>query len=271
VNCFEVNDHLGDAIDGALSEQVRNRFEEHLVKCIQCRNSYEFELLGKSLVRAKLRHVSAPSSIQVSIIESLRKEFAEPESIFGWLFAPPNRVRAIAVGLAGISIVIMLSFPPWRAETPGVNVASANLIQQSILNFARIQSGDLEPTMKTCQPEGVLGFFEQRNVNFLVNVMPIENCEWYGAIVSEHEGIKLAHVVYKFNGHMMYVYQVGKDDVLNSPMLPATAQKALLESGWYVEPDDAGRNVVLWMANGTLCAAVSSMPKDRLLALLAPN
>lgn len=271
MNCLEVNDHLGDAIDGALSGQIRKRFEDHLVKCIRCRNSYEFELLGKSLIRAKLHPVSAPSSIQVSITESLRKESVEPKSSFERLFAPRYRLPALAAGLAGLIIIMMFAFPQWRGTPTGVSVASANILQQSILNFAAIQSGDLEPAMKTCQPEGVLGFFEEKDISFLVNVMPIENCEWYGAIFSEHEGIKQAHVVYKFNGQMMYVYQVGKEDVLNSSMLPQKAQEALLETGWYVDPDVDGRNIVLWMANGTLCAAVSSMPKDRLLALLTPH
>jgi hypothetical protein len=100
--------------------------------------------------------------------------------------------------------------------------------------------------------------------------MPMENCEWYGAISSDYGGIKLAHVVYKVDEYTMYVYQVEQDAIKEgSPLqLPAAARASLEKSGWYTDPEHPDHNVVLWTTNGTLCAAVSSLKKDRLLALL---
>jgi hypothetical protein len=101
-------------------------------------------------------------------------------------------------------------------------------------------------------------------------VKNIESCDWYGASSSDYNGVKLAHVVYKIGDELMYVYQVSEQDVEKGSLLqlPLAARTALAETNWYTDPDHPECNVVLWRDNGTLCAAVSTMKKDRILALL---
>jgi hypothetical protein len=50
--------------------------------------------------------------------------------------------------------------------------------------------------------------------------------------------------------------------------LPAEAKKELLDTDWYIKEVSDDRTIVLWRYENTLCAAVSSMKKEQLVALL---
>ena len=66
------------------------------------------------------------------------------------------------------------------------------------------------------------------------------------------------------------MYEVEKEQAMRGPILslPSAARASLQETGWYTDPQHKDCNVVLWTVNKTLCAAVSTMKKDRMLALL---
>ncbi len=266
MNCLEIDRHLGDAIDGVLPDHVKKTFHDHLIMCRGCRTSFEFELFGKKMVRGKLRRVPTPDSVRTQISNSLRKEIDEV-GLLQRLFGTNASLPAFAGGIAIIAITLVVTSPEWfsRGGTP-----PNDIIAQSLQNFALIQSGELKPSIISCSPEGVIGYFDQNGVKFVVNVIPMENCDWYGAMLSEYAGGKLAHVVYKVDDHMMYVFQAKKEDILRGSLfaLPATARTALAQTGWWVDPEGRDQSLVMWTMNGTLCAAVSSMKKERLLALL---
>ncbi len=269
MNCVEIDRHFGDAIDGVLPVHIKKTFHDHLNACRGCRTSFEFELFGKRMVRGKLRRVPTPHSVRTQITNSLRKQIEEV-GLLQRLFSMNPSWPALAGGIAIILIAMVMTSPEWFSRGSGAHPPSNDIIAQSLQNFALIQSGELKPSLISCSPEGVLGYFDQNGVRFVVNVMPMENCEWYGAMLSEYEGGKLAHVVYKVDDHLMYVFQAKKEDVLNGTALdlPATARTALAQTGWWVDPEGRDQSLVMWTMNGTLCAAVSSMKKEHLLALL---
>jgi hypothetical protein len=60
--------------------------------------------------------------------------------------------------------------------------------------------------------------------------------------------------------------------VEGSPLImPPAARTALRKTGWYTDPHHPDCNVILWISDQTLCAAVSSLKKDQMLALLNRN
>ncbi|MBF8248969.1 MAG: zf-HC2 domain-containing protein [Bacteroidetes bacterium] len=67
------------------------------------------------------------------------------------------------------------------------------------------------------------------------------------------------------------MYEVKKIEALEGASLsmPPAAKQALAEKGIYTDPLHPGCNVVVWTANETLCAAVSTMNKDKLLAFVS--
>jgi hypothetical protein len=91
-------------------------------------------------------------------------------------------------------------------------------------------------------------------------------------LVNEVDGVKLAHVVYTIGDDVLYIYQVKRDEAFGDGghlTLPAAGREAMLQTGWYTDPDHKDCNVVVWEEAGTICAATSTMNKTKMLALLA--
>ncbi len=274
MNCNEAQDLFGNALDGELAPELAPEFHKHLAACRECGTQYELETITKRAVRWKVKRVPTPPHVFESVNRSLRGKIessSEKTSWFERLLPIRYSKFALAVGLAAVAMLIFVSLPTRQsAEQLAAHTASNDVINQALNTFSLIRSGELKPSLVSCFAEGVTGYFERNGVKFAVNVKPMESCEWYGALSSEYGDVQLAHVVYKMNNDMMYVYQVSEDAVSagSSLGLPPAARQALAETGWYTDPLHPNCNVVLWKDRGTLCAAVSTIKKDQLLALL---
>ncbi|HXG38687.1 MAG TPA: zf-HC2 domain-containing protein [Bacteroidota bacterium] len=273
LTCEQIIELIGHALDGELPKEHEAEFRRHVTVCSPCRNAYELETLAKNIVRSKLKRVPTPPHVYETVVRTLRveQEVAPSSDSSSWWERILHRRFLFPALAMGVVAVVFLMFTPTNYSDQATRHTAANdIINQSIVNFALVRSGEIKPTMISCYPEGVIGFFERNGLRFAVNVKNIESCEWYGASSSEYNGVKLAHVVYKIGDDMMYVFQVSENDVQQGSLfqLPPAAREALAETNWYTDPEHPDCNVVLWRDKGTLCAAVSTMKKDRILALL---
>jgi hypothetical protein len=272
LQCTDVHEFMGSALDGVLPDNVQQQFRHHIEACTPCRNAFELELLAKRIVRGHVSRVPTPQGVFESVVRTIRHE-APASTSEGWLnrfFRTRFLAPAVAVGVAAVVMMWMVS-PKSSTDLEALHTAPNDVINQSIVNFALIRSGEMKPAVVSCYPEGVVGFFERNNARFAVHVKSLDDCDWYGAISTEYAGVSVAHVMYHVGDEVLYVYQVDRKEVgaASKLGLPPAAMAALTETGWYTDPTHPGCNVVLWTTEaGTLCAAVSTMSKDRLLALL---
>ncbi len=189
-------------------------------------------------------------------------------SFFGFLRRHP--IPSLAAGIASVALILLLALPQGSHVNSLSSLAPNDIIRQTHENFMLIRKGELVPTMVSCERDLVVGFFEKNNVRFAVAVPPMEGCDWYGATTDEYEGAVLAHVVYKIGDDYLYLYQVEKSEVgaRSALSLPETVLASLGKTGWYTDIDHAECTIILWSLNGTLCAAASTMSKERMMALL---
>ncbi len=263
---------MGDAIDREIPQHVSKDFFSHLQLCPPCRNEYEIETLARNIVRSKVTRALTPSGVYHSIVDSLQHELQSDQEKKSWIeriFGGRIIAPVLTAGLAIIVFFFFLNRPSDSADGEFTHNASNDVINQSLANFSLVQSGELKPSI-FCYPEVMVSYFEKDSLQFAVRLPSMDSCNWYGAISNEYSGIKLAHVIFKRGQDLIYIYQVGKSEALRGSILglPPPAKKALAETGWYTDPSHPDCNVVLWTADDALCAAVSSMKKDRLLALL---
>lgn len=274
MTCSDVQMVLGDAIDRFLPKDIERAFHAHLAACISCRNAFELESLSKQLVRERVHRKRTPPHVYTTILSLLRREYLEPETIDDPWFRRFLRRRtflpALSGGLAIIVFLFFFSTPQEANDRMTVHTASNDIINRSYKNLLSIRDGELKPSIVSCFPESVLAYFKQQNPRLSVKLLNAPNSDWYGAIADEYGGVKLAHVVYKLGDEIVYVFQANQSEVLNgSPFsLPPAAKIALKQSGWYTDPGHPDCSVVVWIVDGTLCTAVSTMKKDRLFAML---
>jgi hypothetical protein len=273
VECSLVEEHFGDAIDRVLPAGVEQEFRKHLEGCRRCRNAYEMERLSKQVVREYIKHVATPESVRASVTTSLKVAYRESIGrARGWLerlLSPGVFIPTLAGGVVFAAFILLLTLPNESSYDMSAHNAANDVINLTFKNFALIRSGQFKPALVACSPESIADFLERSNLKFAVSVLKVP-CDSYSATWSEYEGVKVAHVLYKIGGEMLYVYQVRQDEALKGPTfsLPPAARIALAKSGWYTDPNHPNCNVVVWTVNGTLCVASSTMKKDALLAVL---
>ena len=272
MTCNETQELFGTAIDGVLEKKSEGLFRQHISVCQHCRSAYELESMAKRIVRGKMKRAVTPSRVYNEIIDAIRADESVVSRTMEWwdrILSSRVVIPTFTTAAAAIVLYLLLS-PGGTFDNSTRHTASNDIINQSIVNFALIRSGEMKPTVVSVYPEGVAGYFERNNTRFVVNVKYLENCDWYGALSSDYDGVKLAHIVYKMGDDLVYVYQVNENQLQPGSLLqlPPAAQKSLAETAWYTDPDHPGCNVVMWKTNGVVSTAVSTMKKDRLLALL---
>ena len=276
LNCKEVHELSGDALDRSLPVEKKSDFFAHLKACPPCRNEYEIELLAKSVIRRTLKLIPTPFEVSQTILQLIRgqaggtvKKQSWLSRFLSWRFLAPT----LATGIVGLVIAFLLILPPGSVNNEYAHTASNDIINQSLKNFTLVQSGELKPSMIACYSDVVVGYFQRQNYEFAVSIPSDDSCDWYGAVANTFDDVNVAHIVYKRGDDLLYVYEVKKADALEGSALslPVAAKESLTQTGWYTDPQHKDCNVVLWTVNETLCAAVSTMKKDRLLAFLSPQ
>lgn len=274
MTCVEAQELAGFVLDGGIADADRTAFFEHLKACHACCRAYELEEACRSVIRRTVPHLTVPDSVRRSIIEAVRVEATaeaqERQHIWSVIF---GRIPAPIIGLGLSAVLIALLLIPTGPNDDLIRHAAVNdVINQATANFQLIRDGKVKPAMTSCSPEQVSAYLDAQHVPFQVNIRPMEQCEGYGAIVNEYDGVALAHIVYRIGDDLLYVYQVKTDEALGAQAhltMPEAAREAIERTGWYSDPQHPDCNVVLWEENGTLCAAASTMKKDRMMAVLA--
>lgn len=277
MDCDGVQQHAGSAIDGFLAKDVEHEFQTHLERCKPCRDEIEKEQLSKHLVRRYVSWIPTPRSIQTLIITSLHREDTAFRLSDDSRTASATPFRIIMPVLTGAFVAAAFFFmagnPSERLSILSAHTAENDIIHQSFETLTQLQSGRFIPALISSVPESVGGFFRRSALQFGVQVPSLRGCDWCGASASDNQGVRRAHLIYKLSDEWVYVCEMNGEDALNGVLfsLPPAARTALKQSGWYADPMHPNCNVVLWKKNDVVCVAVSTMGKERLLALLGPS
>lgn len=274
MDCKEFLENVSAAVDGCLRQEAKDAFAEHAGKCPSCRYEYAMEYVTKSIVRTRARVVSTPDTLLHRITVEL-EHVEEPSSstAFTWwkdLLRKPALRPAIAFGVAFIAIILFVS-PPLQEDsriTTG-SLAANDVILQSFANYLAVKQGDMQPQLESNQPEHLQTFFTGKTT-FPVLVPKIKDCRLVGGVLKDFAGMNFAHVLYKRNDSIVYVYETCWQTVQEGKKLnlPQAAKEELQRTGWFSESRPDGHTVVLWIKGRTLCAAVARMNKDDLMASL---
>ncbi|MFZ4622089.1 MAG: hypothetical protein ACOYNS_16125 [Bacteroidota bacterium] len=217
----------------------------------------------KEIVHEKLQRSSVPSDVYYSIINATLN--SSNSSWFKRLFGFQLNPAIAFVALAVVAVGIYSLFIPAKNGMP----EDANIIAQSMKNYQAVIGGSIKPQLVSSE-EGVRSFLTN-GVSFDVNVPKMKGCSSCAAVLSEFNGIKLAHVVYQVDGKdIIYIYQASMNDAMDGKTigLPDEARDELKKTDWYIRDMDGNTTLVMWRYKNTLCSAVSSLKKEQMIALL---
>jgi len=262
VNCTEFHQDVCECIDKRLSAQRTGDLLEHTKRCPHCKYEYDSLQAVKHVVHTKLQYKSVPADLYYSIVKATSggADHVWFKKLFGFTFNPVIAFVIVLFFAVGIySLFIPSSSMP----------DDANIISQSLKNYQAVIGGSIKPAMVD-KEENVRNYLE-KGVSFSVNVPKMPGCSWCGAVLSNFKGTKLAHVVYGLGGEkVIYIYQANLTDAMEGKTigLPSDVKDELIRTNWYTKEYPDSTIIILWKYQNTLCAAVSKMNKDELMALL---
>jgi anti-sigma factor RsiW len=257
-DCQKTQQYIPDAVDGRLTGTEKNFFDDHINRCSVCRNDYELDALTKDFVKTKVTRKTTPTDIAEKIKRDIEKQVeAEGRSTRSAARIPFARAAVIAALVIGAAILFYILNPSDIQHT----LQAADIVEQSVENYGLVLAGTIQPAHVGQNVGDLQGYFKDK-VDFPVALKPVKECEWVGAVLSDYEGLPLAHLVYKLPAGVIYVYQANWNDVRrgNILSLSSDAISSLDRTGWYVNGSSEDHSIVIWLYNEeTICAAVSSI------------
>lgn len=228
---------------------------------------------------ANLR-MEAPASLHTSILSSIRSEssqnttttntqprqlVAAPEPsllqrVMSWLMQPIVAFPLLIVAIGGGYLLNS------QRQQQLTSVNHWDFHDESFTNYDLITKGQLKLQKATSNYDELLTFFKEQGINYDI-VHPKINAQLVGGVVSEHNGQKLAHLVYKYHDSLVYMYEAPEHLFANHTLeIPARVAGYAQSGRWYSE-GDAKHSWMFWRVKSTYCSVVADIPKEELAGL----
>jgi hypothetical protein len=274
VDCQQFQRLITIAVDQRLSRSEMEAFIDHAAKCSTCRYDYELESAAKTIVQTRLKMVKTPQALTESISRKISQADQDQDSpkekkkARSKIFALPIIKPMFAVALVGVAILAIAFSPFGYGPTPAVPMGS-DMLTQSLSNFHAVLAGLIQPQVVSDRPEQVREYLAGKT-SFSAHVPALSNCTLVGASANEYHGMKLAHVMYKHDGQVIYIFQVPYNRVMAGDGLELSdeAKAQLANVGSFTNAAPGGDTVILWVLGNTLCAAVSRLDRKEMTRVL---
>ena len=281
----------GENHDTAIDNEVKRFIETNETVS----KKYMSEVLTKRLFSSRLKAVEVPDLLVQKINNSLDTVFAasegkhsasiNPREVFAgnfWeylknLISTPVKVRNFSVPRYAFAVVLLIFLigagmllDVGNTElNPYIAAGSENSVMvQAVNNFHKLLAGDMKPEMESSDAAKVRNFVKNK-ANLDAFVPSINDYNLIGAMCSEYNGQMLAHLVYTSGNEVIYIYEACVSSLHSNCLeLPDPVHSDIVKYTYYMcdKVDDNQCTMILWYKDNVICASVSTMPKQKMLA-----
>ncbi len=278
MDCRESRELMSGAVDNELSRQESEGFNEHIEICGSCRDEYELEKLTKAYLKRKVTFVDVPYDLGAAIMAQISSEGAitmEP-GFFSRLFSNTIFQPVMAVGIVMIIAVVLffanrsnLIGPLSTSESiEAINASGPDVLTMAMDNFQEVMSGKFEPQITATNVADVSAYLKQ-NAGVAVPVPSIRDADWIGGSVTDADGGKATHVIFKIGEGYIYIYSFPRKAMESrSARLPSDCADAIRNNKWYWGMDENGDTQAAWVDGNRVCVATTNMDKSDLINYL---
>lgn len=270
MDCKSFLELISAAVDNRLAGDELAAFHEHGKGCSRCLYEYRMEAATKALILQRVRRAQAPGRLNQEILKGIKRQKAASRP--DWLLQLVHRPfvkPAIGFALAFATVLVLLKGSTSDSSLNQASLVSNDVVTQSLANYRAVLDGRIRPQLisgETAQMESLFADI----TDYAVHVPKMKDCTLFGAVRNEFAGTHLAHLLYRHDREIVYMYQTCLETVLKGDKLRLSdeAKDCLTRTGWFSETEPDGQTVVLYTKGRTLCAAVAHMSKSDLLACL---
>ncbi|MCX7936605.1 MAG: hypothetical protein N2971_02750 [Chlorobi bacterium] len=245
-------DFLIAIADGHATEQEQKQFDA--LREADPRIETYIEILRATRARLRKAAEHTVEELPPELLSRIRREIAATRSQPPALGILQRWWWAAAAVAAAVALIIAA---PWQQQK-GVDFRA-----ESLENFQRILDGKLSVMVATNNFDTLVSFFRSHGVSYHLVAVPLK-AELVGGVISEHNGVKLAHMVYRRNNTLIYMYQAPEELFERGILTLPSAVEPYAESGkWYAE-NVSKWSWMFWRVQSVYCSVVASVPKEQL-------
>lgn len=265
------------------SEEQRKKAQALLESDTAFQETYRAMALVRSALGATSaqRTQATPAATRAAIMQSLQQEREQQplQRVEGMrngkqpTRAPLFSRRMVAMGIAAILAYIVFSLLLQPSAPPATGIAylhieENNYREQAWHNFAAITKKKLSLHKATSSFAELEKFFRQNGVNYSL-IPPEFPAELLGGVISEHNGELMAHIVFRHDSTLIYMFQAPRSAFTSHTMEVENTVLHIVDNGaWYWEESQYNGTLAIWEHNNTLCAFVAKLPPKSFQSLL---
>ncbi|MGE5350894.1 MAG: hypothetical protein ACM3P0_02355 [Acidobacteriota bacterium] len=263
----ELFEQVTALVDNEIKDQVELK---EIRQKIEQNETLKTEFLIQSHIKVNLSNrfgsVETPPYLKERIISQILQEIpVRKEKVKRLWFLNPR--FAFAPAAAVIILAIIFFFKNDDAS----NIASQqnglnNMFLQAKRNFQSIVDGKLQLEAAGSNSDALRQFFKDKGVKFQPMMPQSKQWDLIGAIVSEDNGEKLPHNVYRGkDGKLAYLYQANEECLKKKKAVTlSTDLLKMLDAGKSYKYKDGDRNYLVWKEKNNICVLVSNETMDKL-------
>ncbi|HZY11008.1 MAG TPA: zf-HC2 domain-containing protein [Bacteroidota bacterium] len=271
MECKDISEHLTAVIDREIENTIEFQVREHIKICHRCRCEFELQQIIKDIVKTRLTKAKAPQFLPQSISDNLSTETTLRAVPGKWFqrFTTEHPLKTALSFAGALTVIIILFISLTRSHHSHAQPNDGNIINQTYNNFDAVLQGKIIPQKNSSDPEILKAYFSSGD-NFRVSIPKLKQCTLLGGILTKNQNENLAHILYKYEDDIIYLFQTDLRSVLDNKTfrLPKTVQNSIELTGRYIESHSSNCTLVIWIADSTICCAIADIDKDELLASL---
>ncbi|MCF8259220.1 MAG: hypothetical protein K9J12_00465 [Melioribacteraceae bacterium] len=231
-------------------------------------DDFKYEYLVQNSVKNLLKNKSHKISTPSIVLENVEK------SIFGQTYQTDNKINWLdritdflftpkyAFGAALILVLLIIFNLSSNLNSDEIFISQSgnnNAILQARDNYHKILAGELGVQFASDNPEAVSNYFQKSGVNYATIVPSFPKWNLLGGVVSDHDGIKLAHQAYaSADGEVLYLYQIDQKYFKDKTVCVSDDMNKYLESNLFAKHRFEDEEMYCWKMNGKLFLLVTN-------------
>jgi hypothetical protein len=277
MNTSNTTDRISAFLDAELTDVELREFEADLLVDPALVRACDMEAALRSNLRKRSTHLrtgvplDVERSIRLALAQEVENATQRDVAPTSWYAALANAIRkpliAIPTGIAAVAVIVLMI--AGRSESPSVArmTPKVDLYEASYANFNKIVKGEIKLAKATANQNELREFFANEGVKHQI-FFPAIAAELKGGVVSHHDGVHFAHLVYGAGEHLVYIFEVDEASIEKNEVAMKTAiAQDLRESRWHWEERPGIGTMFVWESNNVICSAVSDLATQDLSAL----
>ncbi len=289
---FNIDELISSYIDNQISDpELKSQIENKLNTDEKLNAKYKAELLTKNLLRSKLPEAELPQETYRKVMSSIdslvanqnaNSAYKQPaintpaypsfwQSLKETIKTPFMGIPRYGYAMAAIFIIVGALFIFNGKKTLNPYITSGtdkSIMVQAVNSFHKIMDGEVLPQFNSSNAAEVEKFVKEKS-NFCPYLPSIDNYVLTGVVCTEYNGQKLAHVIYRNDKEVFYIYQTPLTSVVKKDLdLPQDVHNEIIKTKYFMcdAVDQNDCTMTLWIKDNVVCASMTTMPKQKMQA-----